>query len=69
MTRVKMALDDGGRSEGSPILKHDFLVIWLEMSNPALTELGDDAFPGYDVGDPPVTGTSPRSPCRATTTT
>ena len=22
------------------------------MSNPALTELGDDAFPGYDVGDP-----------------
>ena len=52
MTRVKMALDDGGRSEGSPILKHDFLVIWLEMNAPVLTELGDDAFPGFSVGDP-----------------
>jgi hypothetical protein len=51
MTRVKMALDNGGPS-GSPILKHDFLVIWLEMNNPVLTELGDDAFPGYSVGDP-----------------
>jgi hypothetical protein len=52
MTRVKMALDDGGRSEGSPILKHDFLIIWLNMSAPVLEELSDDAFPGYDVGDP-----------------
>ena len=52
MTRVKMALDDGGRSEGSPILKHDFLVIWLAMSAPTLEELSDDAFPGYGVGDP-----------------
>jgi hypothetical protein len=51
MTRVKMALDDGGPS-GSPILKHDFLVIWLAMSAPTLTELGDDAFPGFSVGDP-----------------
>ena len=52
MARIKMALDDGGRAEGSPILKHDFLVIWLNMSNPDLTELSSTAFPGYDVGDP-----------------
>jgi hypothetical protein len=46
-----MALDDGGPS-GRPELKHDFLVIWLAMSTPVLTELSDTAFPGYDVGDP-----------------
>ncbi len=56
MARIKMALDDGGRSEGSPILKHDFLVIWLDMSNPDLTELSDASFPGYDVGDPTGNG-------------
>lgn len=51
MTRIKMALDDGGPA-GMPTLKHDFLVIWLAMSNPTLTELGSTAFPGLDVGDP-----------------
>jgi hypothetical protein len=51
MTRIKMALDDGGPA-GMPTLKHDFLVIWLAMSNPTLTELASTAFPGLDVGDP-----------------
>jgi hypothetical protein len=51
MARIKMALDDGGESEGLPTLKHDFLVIWLAMSSPVLTELGEDAFPGIDLGD------------------
>ena len=50
MTRIKMAVNDGGA--GTVLLKHDFLVIWLNMSAPALTELGDTAFPGYSVGDP-----------------
>ena len=52
MTRIKMAVDDRGRVQGSPELKHDFLVIWLDMSAPLLTELSDAAFPGYGVGDP-----------------
>ena len=53
MARIKMALDDAGSvPEGMPTLKHDFLVIWLNMSNPTLTELASSAFPGYDVGDP-----------------
>ncbi|HSA52622.1 MAG TPA: hypothetical protein VLH10_21260 [Yinghuangia sp.] len=51
MARIKMAVD-GTNPEGMPTLKHDFLVIWLDMSNPTLTELGDDAFPGFGVGDP-----------------
>ena len=51
MTRIKMAVD-GTAQPGSPSIKHDFLVIWLNMSAPALTELGDTAFPGYSVGDP-----------------
>src|SRR5688500_12751780 len=51
MARIKMAVD-GTAAEGMPTLKHDFLVIWLDMSSPTLTELGDDAFPGFSVGDP-----------------
>ena len=51
MARIKMAIDGTG-AEGFPTLKHDFLVIWLDMSNPVLTELPSSAFPGYDVGDP-----------------
>ena len=52
MTRIKMAVDGNEGPPGSPILKHDFLVIWLSMSAPVLTELSDAAFPGYSVGDP-----------------
>lgn len=52
MTRIKMAVDGNEGLPGSPILKHDFLVIWLNMSAPVLTELSDAAFPGYAVGDP-----------------
>ena len=52
MTRIKMAVDGNEGTPGSPILKHDFLVIWLSMSAPVLTELSDAAFPGYAVGDP-----------------
>jgi len=51
MTRIKMAVD-GTPAEGSPTLKHDFLVIWLNMSAPVLTELSSAAFPGSAVGDP-----------------
>ena len=51
MTRIKMAVD-GTDQPGSPSIKHDFLVIWLTMSSPALTELSNTAFPGYVVGDP-----------------
>ena len=51
MTRIKMAVDNT-EQPGSPSLKHDFLVIWLNMSAPVLTELGDTAFPGLGVGDP-----------------
>ena len=47
-----MAVDGNEGTPGSPILKHDFLVIWLSMSAPVLTELSDAAFPGYAVGDP-----------------
>jgi len=52
MTRIEMGVDDpdDGRT-GSPILKHDFLVIWLGMNSPTLTELGESAFPGIDLGD------------------
>jgi len=50
MTRVKMAVDNDAAS-GSPVLKHDFLIIWLGMNNPTLTELGESAFPGIDLGD------------------
>ena len=46
-----MALDNGG-PDGLPIVKHDFLVIWLNMSAPVLTELSSAAFPGLAVGDP-----------------
>jgi len=52
MTRIKMAVDGNEGTPGSPILKHDFLVIWLNMSAPVLTELSDASFPGYAVGDP-----------------
>ena len=52
MTRIKMAVDARERVPGSPELKHDFLVIWLAMGTPVLTELSDAAFPGYAVGDP-----------------
>jgi hypothetical protein len=52
MTRIKMAVDGNEGTPGSPVLKHDFLVIWLNMSAPVLTELSDAAFPGYAVGDP-----------------
>jgi hypothetical protein len=52
MTRIKMAVDGNEGTPGSPTLKHDFLVIWLNMSAPVLTELSDAAFPGYAVGDP-----------------
>ena len=51
MTRIKMALDNGG-PDGLPVVKHDFLVIWLNMSAPVLTELSSAAFPGLAVGDP-----------------
>jgi hypothetical protein len=51
MTRVKMAVDNDAAS-GSPVLKHDFLIIWLGMNSPTLTELGESAFPGIDLGDP-----------------
>ncbi len=51
MTRVKMAVDNDAAS-GSPVLKHDFLIIWLGMNTPTLTELGESAFPGIDLGDP-----------------
>jgi hypothetical protein len=51
MTRIKMAVDNDAAS-GSPALKHDFLVIWLGMNSPTLTELGESAFPGIDLGDP-----------------
>ena len=51
MTRVKMAVDGDDGVQGSPILKHDFLIIWLGMNNPTLTELGESAFPGIDLGD------------------
>jgi len=51
MTRIKMATDDGG-PDGLPVEKHDFLVIWLNMSAPVLTELSSAAFPGLAVGDP-----------------
>jgi hypothetical protein len=50
MTRIKMAVDDGNQP-GSPALKHDFLVIWLNMGNPVLTELGESTFPGIPLGD------------------
>jgi hypothetical protein len=46
-----MATDDGG-PDGLPVEKHDFLVIWLNMSAPVLTELSNAAFPGHVVGDP-----------------
>jgi len=52
MTRIKMAVDGNEGVAGSPVLKHDFLVIWLNMSAPTLTELSNAAFPGYVVGDP-----------------
>ena len=52
MTRIKMAVDGNEGTPGSPILKHDFLIIWLNMSAPVLTELSNAAFPGYVVGDP-----------------
>jgi hypothetical protein len=52
MTRIKMAVDGNEGTPGSPTLKHDFLVIWLNMSAPTLTELSNAAFPGYVVGDP-----------------
>ena len=52
MTRIKMAVDANEGVPGSPVIKHDFLVIWLGMNAPELEELGDDAFPGIDVGDP-----------------
>ena len=52
MTRIKMAVDGNEGLPGSPLLKHDFLVIWLAMSAPVLTELSDAAFPGFSVGDP-----------------
>jgi hypothetical protein len=52
MTRVKMAVDGDDGVQGSPILKHDFLIIWLGMNSPTLTELGESAFPGIDLGDP-----------------
>ena len=52
MTRIKMAVDGNEGTPGSPVLKHDFLVIWLDMSDPVLTELSSTAFPGYAVGDP-----------------
>ncbi len=52
MTRIKMALVDCVLPAGLPVVKHDFLVIWLNMSAPVLTELGDTAFPGLGVGDP-----------------
>ena len=47
-----MAVDGNEGTPGSPVLKHDFLVIWLDMSDPVLTELSSAAFPGYAVGDP-----------------
>jgi len=52
MTRIKMAVDGNEGVAGSPVLKHDFLVIWLNMGAPVLTELSNAAFPGYVVGDP-----------------
>ncbi len=52
MTRIKMAVDGNEGLPGSPILKHDFLVIWLNMSAPVLTELSNAAFPGLSLGDP-----------------
>jgi hypothetical protein len=52
MTRIKMAVSEDEGTPGSPVLKHDFLVIWLNMSSPVLTELSSTAFPGYAVGDP-----------------
>jgi hypothetical protein len=52
MTRIKMAVDGNEGTPGSPVLKHDFLVIWLAMSAPVLTELSSAAFPGFPVGDP-----------------
>jgi len=52
MTRIKMAVDGNEGTPGSPVLKHDFLVIWLTMSAPVLTELSSAAFPGLAVGDP-----------------
>ena len=52
MTRIKMAVDGNEGLPGSPILKHDFLVIWLNMSSPVLTELSNASFPGISLGDP-----------------
>ena len=49
---VKMAIDDSDQPEGSPELKHQFLVIWLTMNNPVLEELADADFPGIELGDP-----------------
>ncbi len=52
MTRIKMAIDGNEGLPGSPTMKHDFLVIWLNMSAPVLTELSNAAFPGISLGDP-----------------
>ena len=42
---------------GEPVLKHDFLVIWMGLTNPTLIELStDQPVPGVRVGDPATPG-------------
>ena len=46
MTRIKMAVDGNEGTPGSPVLKHDFLVIWLNMSAPVAHRAQRHGVPG-----------------------
>ena len=49
MAVVKFATDVFDPPAGAPEFKHQFLVIWLKMNRPTITELSNDS-----LGDPPL---------------
>jgi hypothetical protein len=49
---VQLIVNDGS-SDRTAVLKHQFLVIWMDLNNPQLVELPNDEFPGApDVCNP-----------------
>src|SRR5919204_4918439 len=49
---VQMIVDDGS-SDRTPVVKHQFLVIWMDENNPQLVEVPNNEFPGApDVCNP-----------------
>ncbi len=67
LARVKLVVSD---RDHNPIVKHQFLMIWLTLGNVAIDEVGANDPTGQQpvgsdaaVGDPPVMATSP--PARA----